>query len=125
MRESGIWAKAGVTFDPLTQMLYIGTGNGLFSPSQNAWGDSILKVDAQLHINDHFTPYDWSFLQCKDQDVSAGGIMNVLWIVGLTALVLLEKLSPPGRTLPFVVGAGLSAAGVWLIATSGLVQSFV
>ena len=54
-----------------------------------------------------------------------GGVMNVLWIVGLTALVLLEKLSPPGRTLPFVVGAGLSATGIWLIATSGFIQSFV
>jgi predicted metal-binding membrane protein len=54
-----------------------------------------------------------------------GGVMNVLWIVGLAALVLLEKLSPPGRTLPFVVGCGLSAAGAWLIASSGLVRSVV
>ena len=53
-----------------------------------------------------------------------GGVMNVLWIVGLTALVLLEKLSPPGRTLPVLVGCALSAAGVWLVATSGLVPSF-
>jgi predicted metal-binding membrane protein len=53
-----------------------------------------------------------------------GGVMNVLWIVGLTALVLLEKLSPPGRILPVLVGCGLSAAGAWLLATSGLVRSF-
>lgn len=53
-----------------------------------------------------------------------GGVMNVLWIVGLTALVLLEKLSPPGRTLPVLVGCALSAGGVWLVATSGLVPSF-
>jgi predicted metal-binding membrane protein len=44
--------------------------------------------------------------------------MNVLWIVGLTALVLLEKLSPPGRILPILVGCALSAAGVWLLAAS-------
>jgi predicted metal-binding membrane protein len=50
-----------------------------------------------------------------------GGVMNVLWIVGLTALVLLEKLSPPGRLLPVLVGCGLRAAGLWLFATSGLV----
>src|SRR6202043_620285 len=39
-----------------------------------------------------------------------GGVMNVLWIVGLTALVLLEKLSPPGRILPVLVGCILSMA---------------
>jgi predicted metal-binding membrane protein len=50
-----------------------------------------------------------------------GGVMNVLWIVGLTALVLLEKLSPPGRILPILVGCVLSAAGVWLLAASGSV----
>jgi predicted metal-binding membrane protein len=53
-----------------------------------------------------------------------GGVMNVLWIVGLTALVLLEKLSPPGRTLPVLVGCGLSAVGLWLVATSGLIPAF-
>jgi predicted metal-binding membrane protein len=52
-----------------------------------------------------------------------GGVMNVLWIAGLTALVLLEKLSPPGRLLPALVGCVLSAAGVWLVATSGLIPA--
>ena len=46
-----------------------------------------------------------------------GGIMNVLWIAGLSALVLLEKLSR-GRVLPMLVGCGLGAAGLWLLATS-------
>jgi predicted metal-binding membrane protein len=53
-----------------------------------------------------------------------GGVMNVLWIVGLTALVLLEKLSPPGRILPVLVGCVLSAAGAWLLAAAGLIPAF-
>jgi len=52
-----------------------------------------------------------------------GGVMNVLWIAGLTALVLLEKLSPPGRTSPVLVGCGLGAVGLWLIATSGSIPA--
>ena len=44
-----------------------------------------------------------------------GGIMNVLWIAGLTILVLLEKLSPTGRLLPRFFGALIGAAGVWLL----------
>jgi predicted metal-binding membrane protein len=53
-----------------------------------------------------------------------GGVMNVLWIVGLTALVLLEKVSRPTRIVPVVIGCALSAAGLWLVAASGLVGSF-
>jgi len=45
-------------------------------------------------------------------------------IVGLTALVLLEKLSPPGRILPVLVGCVLSAAGAWLLAAAGLIPVF-
>jgi predicted metal-binding membrane protein len=52
-----------------------------------------------------------------------GGVMNVLWIAGLTALVLVEKLSPPGRVMPVLVGCVLSAAGLWLLARSGVVPS--
>jgi len=50
-----------------------------------------------------------------------GGVMNVLWICGLTALVLLEKLSS-GRILPSLIGGLLCAAGLWFVAASGLFQ---
>jgi predicted metal-binding membrane protein len=53
----------------------------------------------------------------------AVGVMNVLWIAGLTVLVLVEKLAPPGRVLPIVIGTVLSAAGLWLLADSGLIAS--
>ena len=44
-----------------------------------------------------------------------GGIMNVLWIAGLTILVLLEKIVPAGRLIPRVSGALIGAAGIWLL----------
>ena len=53
-----------------------------------------------------------------------GGVMNVLWIAGLTALVLLEKLSRSGRILPVLVGCASSAAGAWLLATAGSIADF-
>ncbi len=76
MKQSGIWAKAGVTFDSLTQMLYVGTGNGLFSPSQNAWGDSILKLkpDGTGSGNgplDSYTPSNYQTLQNGDLDLGS------------------------------------------------------
>jgi predicted metal-binding membrane protein len=44
-----------------------------------------------------------------------GGVMNLLWIAGLTALVLLEKLAPWGETLGKAIGVALVVSGVWLI----------
>lgn len=45
-----------------------------------------------------------------------GGVMNVLWIAGLTILVLAEKLTP-GRFLPRLAGTIFMLGGAWLLAT--------
>ena len=44
-----------------------------------------------------------------------GGVMNVLWIAGLTILILLEKIVPTGRLVSRISGALIGAAGVWLL----------
>jgi hypothetical protein len=72
----GVWMGGGGPAADDQGNVYVSTGNGFYDGATE-WGDSILKVDAQLHVNDHFTPFDWSFLQCRDLDVSAGGIMLV------------------------------------------------
>jgi predicted metal-binding membrane protein len=43
------------------------------------------------------------------------GVMNVLWIAALAVLVLLEKLTPWGRSVARIAGAGCIVAGVWMI----------
>lgn len=44
-----------------------------------------------------------------------GGVMNFLWIAGIAAFVLLEKVLPTGRWVPRVTGTALVAAGAWLL----------
>lgn len=44
-----------------------------------------------------------------------GGVMNLLWIAALTIFVLAEKITPGGRLVSRVAGAGLIAAGVRLL----------
>ena len=44
-----------------------------------------------------------------------GGIMNLLWIAGLTILILFEKIVP-GRLISRISGALIGAAGIWLLA---------
>jgi predicted metal-binding membrane protein len=44
-----------------------------------------------------------------------GGIMNLYWIVGLSAFVALEKLTPHGKLASRIAGAFLVAWGLWVI----------
>lgn len=45
-----------------------------------------------------------------------GGIMNLYWIVGLTAFVALEKLTPFGEAASKFAGAALTLWGGYLLA---------
>ncbi len=74
--KSGIWAKAGVTFDPATNRLYFGTGNGTFSPSSFLWGDSILALNPDgTGVSggplDSYTPSNFQNLQNNDLDLGS------------------------------------------------------
>jgi predicted metal-binding membrane protein len=44
-----------------------------------------------------------------------GGVMNLLWVAGLSAIVLVEKLLPPGPWFSRVTGALLAAYGIGLL----------
>jgi predicted metal-binding membrane protein len=44
-----------------------------------------------------------------------GGVMNLAWIAGLAVLVLVEKLSRRGWLLTRAAGAGMIAAGLFLL----------
>jgi len=44
-----------------------------------------------------------------------GGVMNMLWIAGLSILVLLEKMMPLGRDIARLSGLVLLAAGSWIL----------
>jgi len=44
-----------------------------------------------------------------------GGVMNLWWIGGLAAYVLMEKLLPMGHWLGYAVGVGLVAWGAWIV----------
>jgi predicted metal-binding membrane protein len=49
-----------------------------------------------------------------------GGIMNLFWIIGLAVFVLLEKTVPMGSWIGRIVGIGVAAWGVLLLATTTL-----
>jgi predicted metal-binding membrane protein len=44
-----------------------------------------------------------------------GGVMNLVWIVGLAIFVLVEKVAPRGDWVAKVSGVAMMGAGVWLL----------
>src|SRR5262249_32477725 len=80
-QKSGIWAKAGVTWDALTNRLYAGTGNGTFNPGSFYWGDSVvaLNVDGSGNANgtplDSYTPSNYQSLQNSDKDLGSTNML--------------------------------------------------
>ena len=44
-----------------------------------------------------------------------GGVMNLYWIIGLTAYVWLEKVAPVGERASRWLGAALVVAGLWVL----------
>jgi predicted metal-binding membrane protein len=52
-----------------------------------------------------------------------GGIMNLFWIIGLAAFVLLEKTVPMGSWIGRIAGVGIAAWGALLLATTTLTMA--
>ena len=78
--KSGIWAKAGLTFDPATARLYAVTGNGTYNPATHLWGDSILALNPNgTGVNggplDSYTPSNYQALQNSDKDLGSTNLM--------------------------------------------------
>jgi hypothetical protein len=80
-QKSGIWAKAGITYDPLTNRIYAATGNGTFSPSTFMWGDSILALNpdgsgaGNGNPLDSYTPSNYQTLQNNDKDLGSTNLL--------------------------------------------------
>ena len=55
------------------------------------------------------------WLQMAPPLLFVGGVMNIVWIAGLTIFVLLEKVVPLGHVVSRIAGAGLLAWGGWLL----------
>ncbi len=72
----GVWMGGGGPAADSSGNIFVTTGNGPYDGA-TAFGDSVLKFDSQLHLLDHFTPNDWAFMDCKDTDLAAGGLLLI------------------------------------------------
>lgn len=75
-QQSAVWARPGVTVDPLTGNVFFTTGNGNFDPSKHDWGDTVLMLPKDLVVAggqplDSYTPAEFAFLDDTDRDLGS------------------------------------------------------
>ncbi len=72
----GIWMSGGGPVADGLGNVYVTTGNGPWD-GQTAFGDSVLKFNAKLQLQDYFTPQDYQYMDCQDADLAAGGLLMI------------------------------------------------
>jgi hypothetical protein len=98
-RESGIWMSGGAPALDSSNNLYVITGNGDYDGAKD-FGDSFLKLNGALVVQDWFTPFVQDTLDSLDLDLGSGG-----------AVVLVDL---PSSTVPHILiggGKGTSTLG--------------
>ncbi len=75
--QAAIWARPGVVYDPITDRIYMSTGNGDFTPASFNWGETVfaLHPDGSGAGNgnplDSFTPTNFQTLTNTDADLGS------------------------------------------------------
>ena len=76
MVHGAIWGRSTVVYNPATNRIYGGTGDGTFDPVNHHWGDTVLGLNpdgsgAAGNPVDTYTPGIFSQLQVDDLDLGA------------------------------------------------------
>jgi hypothetical protein len=72
----GVWMGGAGPVADGSGNIYVSTGNGPWD-GKTAFGDSVLKLSSTLQLEDYFTSKDYAFLNCRDSDLAAGGVLMI------------------------------------------------
>ncbi|HET9742009.1 MAG TPA: hypothetical protein VFQ00_04605 [Terriglobales bacterium] len=69
----GIWGGGGGPAADAAGNIYVVVSDGPFGVfgGQHSWSESILKLDRDLNVTDSFTPFDYQYQNCKDDDLGS------------------------------------------------------
>lgn len=82
--EGAVWSGGMAPAVDASGNLYIMTGNGTFDGSAN-FGESFVKLNGSLSVQDYATPSNWSSLNSGDTDLGSGGpvLLPTHYVVGM------------------------------------------
>lgn len=90
--QNGIWGRPGVTYDSVTQRIFISTGNGPYDASTGGhdWGDSVLALNPDGSGSGSGMPLDSytpdAFLNLKNTDADIGSESLAILVPGKIGL---------------------------------------
>ncbi len=103
----GIWQSGQGLSADANGSIYSITGNGLFSTTvgHENYGSSVVKLSEFLTVTDHFTPYDYQYLNDNDLDLGSSGVLlipntNLLLGGGKTGVLYLMNRDNLGGFTP-------------------------
>ena len=94
---AGIWMSGAAPSIDSSNNMYVITGNGDYN-GVTEFGDSFIKLNATLSLQDWFTPFDEAILNSSNADLGSGG-----------AAVIADLPSAPFKHL--LIGGGKSGSG--------------
>ncbi len=73
--EGGIWGAGGAVSADSSGNIYYASGNGTFDLASGGVdaGDSFVKLNGNLQVQDYFTPFNQQCLDNEDADLGSGG----------------------------------------------------
>ncbi|MGB7768100.1 MAG: LamG-like jellyroll fold domain-containing protein [Verrucomicrobiia bacterium] len=76
-QKGGVWQGGGGIAADSSGNLFFSTGNGSFDANKGNpdYGDTVLKISPGGTVLDYFTPYNQSFMDSNDVDLSPGGVL--------------------------------------------------
>ena len=82
--EGAIWSSGMAPAADTNGNIYIMTGNGTFDGTNN-FGESMVKLNGSLVVQDYATPATWSTLNSGDTDFGSGGpvLLPAHYVVGM------------------------------------------
>lgn len=96
---AGIWMAGGAPAIDSNNNLYVITSNGDYNGPAGEFGDSFVKLDSNLAVQDWFTPQDQALMEASNGDLGAGG-----------AAVLADLPNAPVKHL--LIGGGKIGSGM-------------
>jgi hypothetical protein len=96
---AGIWARPGAVIDPLTNHLFVATGNGPYTANRGGddWGGSVLELTQDgTRLLDSYTPTNVYDLLGQDQDLGSAAPALVPFIQRSTTPALAVQAGKEG-----------------------------
>ncbi len=77
--RAGIWGAGGALSSGTDGNIYFVSGNGTFDLNTGGVdaGDSLVKLNAQLQVQDYFAPFNQKCLENEDADLGSGGTLLI------------------------------------------------